>query len=304
MTYSLVARDPESGQLGVAVQSHFFSVGSLVTWAEPGVGAVATQAFAEVSYGPRGVQLMRAGRSAAGALGELLDEDPGEAVRQVAMIDSAGRVAVHTGQNCVPEAGHRVGRQVSAQANMMRRDRVWDAMLDAYSSSGDDMPSRLLAALEEGEREGGDLRGRQSAALLVVSGKRSDEPWRERLCDLRVEDHPEPLRELRRLVELRRAYDRVERAEELALAKDVEGALAEYEEAEAAAPGNMEPVFWRGVTLAAAGRVDEARPVLARAFEAHEGWRELLRRLPVAGLLPDDPQLLRSLMPEWEASGE
>src|SRR5919198_5376106 len=229
MTYSLVARDPESGQLGVAVQSHFFSVGSVVTWAEPGVGVVATQAFAEVSYGPLGLQLMRAGRSAAGALGELLDEDPGEAVRQVAMIDSAGRVAVHTGQNCVPEAGHRVGRQVSAQANMMRRDSVWDAMLDAYSSSGDDMPSRLLAALDAGEREGGDLRGRQSAALLVVGGKRSDEPWRERVCDLRVEDHAEPLRELRRLVELRRAYDRVERAEELTLAKDIEGALAEYE---------------------------------------------------------------------------
>jgi uncharacterized Ntn-hydrolase superfamily protein len=304
MTYSLVARDPESGQLGVAVQSHFFSVGTVVTWAEPGVGAVATQAFAEVSYGPRGLQLMRAGRSAAGALGELLDEDPGEAVRQVAMIDSGGRVAVHTGQNCVPEAGHRVGRQVSAQANMMRRDRVWDAMLDAYSNAGDDMPSRLLAALDAGEREGGDLRGRQSAALLVVGGKRSDEPWRERVCDLRVEDHPEPLRELRRLLELRRAYDRMERAEALTLAKDVEGALAEYEEAEAAAPGNMEPVFWHGVTLAAAGRVDEARPVLAQAFEAHEGWRELLRRLPVAGLLPDDAQLLRSLMPEWEASSE
>src|ERR687887_1761157 len=130
MTYSLVARDPESGQLGVAVQSHFFSVGTMVTWAEPGVGAVATQAFAEVSYGPRGLQLMRAGRSAAGALGELLDQDPGEAARQVAMIDSAGRVAVHTGQNCVPQAGHRVGSQVSAQANMMRRDRVWDAMLE------------------------------------------------------------------------------------------------------------------------------------------------------------------------------
>ena len=304
MTYSLVARDPESGQLGVAVQSHFFSVGSVVTWAEPGVGVVATQAFAEVSYGPRGLQLMRTGRSAAGALGELLDQDPGEAARQVAMIDSAGRVAVHTGQNCVPEAGHRVGSQVSAQANMMRRDRVWDAMLDAYLGDGGDMPSRLLAGLDAGEREGGDLRGRQSAALLVVGGKRSEEPWREHVCDLRVEDHPEPLRELRRLVDLGRAYDRIERAEELTLAKNLEAALAEYEAAEAAAPGNMEPVFWRGVTLAAAGRVDEARPVLAKAFDAHEGWRELLRRLPASGLLPDDPQLLRSLMPEWEASNQ
>src|ERR687887_2886717 len=243
MTYSLVARDPESGQLGVAVQSHFFSVGTMVTWAEPGVGAVATQAFAEVSYGPRGLQLMRAGRSAAGALGELVDRDEGEAMRQVAMIDSGGRVAVHTGRSCIPEASHQVGVQMSAQANMMRRDTVPTAMVKAYSSAEGELAWRLLAALEAAEAEGGDIRGRQSAALVVVGGRRSERPWEQRLFDLRVEDHPDPLPELRRLLELRRAYDHVEEAEKRILAGDVQQALEHYGQAAAAFPDNLEFVF-------------------------------------------------------------
>ncbi len=297
MTYSMVARDPETGQLGVAVQSHYFSVGSIVTWAEPGVGAVATQSFAEPSYGPQGLELIRAGRSAAGALGELIDRDDGEATRQVAMIDAAGRVAVHTGRACIAEAGHRVGDQVSAQANMMLRDTVWDAMVDAYSEAGGDLAARLLAALDAAEAEGGDVRGRQSAALLVVGGRRTDRPWRERLIELRVEDSPEPLRELRRLLELKRAYDRVENAEQLILAGDVPAALAQYDEASEIAPDNLEIVFWRGVTLAAAGRVDEARAQLDRAYAANPGWAELLGRLVSIGLIPDSPELMQALLP-------
>jgi uncharacterized Ntn-hydrolase superfamily protein len=297
MTYSLVARDPETGELGVAVQSHFFSVGSVVCWAEPGVGAVATQAFAETSYGPRGLELMRSGRSAMGALGELVDKDQGEASRQVAMIDGAGRVAVHTGQRCIPEAGHRVGAQMSVQANMMRRDTVPDAMLDAYQATQGDLATRMLAALDAAEAEGGDVRGRQSAALLIVGGRRTQTPWEQVVFDLRVEDNSDPLRELRRLSELRRAYDHVERAEQMAMRGDMAGAVEEYTRAQQYAPDNIEIRFWLGLALGGSGRVDEGRTLIQSAVAQHDGWAELLRRLPAAGLLPDDPQILNALLP-------
>jgi uncharacterized Ntn-hydrolase superfamily protein len=286
MTYSLVARDPETGELGVAVQSHYFSVGSVVSWAEPGIGAVATQSMVDVSYGPRGLELMRAGRSAAGALGELVDRDSRESVRQVAMIDAAGRVAVHTGHGCIPEAGHRVGAQMSAQANMMRRDTVPGAMVDAYARTDGDLATKLLAALDAAEAEGGDIRGRQSAALLVVGGKRGDRPWAERRFDLRVEDHPQPLRELRRLVGLRRAYDLADEAERRITGGDLEGAAAGFERALAEAPDNLEIGFWLGLALAGSGRVDEGRAHLQRAIADDPGWEELLRRLPAVGMVP------------------
>jgi uncharacterized Ntn-hydrolase superfamily protein len=296
MTYSLVARDPETGELGVAVQSHFFSVGSVVAWAEPGVGAVATQSFVEVAYGPRGLELMRNGRSAAGALGELVDRDAGEASRQVGMIDAAGRVAVHTGHSCIREAGHRVGQQMSAQANMMRNATVPDAMVTAYSATTGDLADRLMAALDAAEAEGGDVRGRQSAALLVVGGRRSDTPWRERKVELRVEDHPQPLVELRRLLNLRRAYDELERAEEIAVGGDIAAAAEHYERAHAAAPDNLEIAFWLGLALAGSGRVEEGREHMRRARAANDGWGELLRRLPQAGLIPDNPELIQALL--------
>src|SRR4051794_16782663 len=286
MTYSLVARDPETGDLGIAVQSHYFSVGSVVSWAEPGVGAVATQSFAEISYGPRGLELIRSGRSAAGALGELVDRDEGEAMRQVAMIDSAGRVAVHTGQGCIPEAGHRVGTQMSAQANMMRNLGVPDAMVEAYSSMSGDLADRLLAALDAAEAAGGDIRGRQSAALLVVGGKPTDTPWSERRVELRVEDHPEPLRELRRLMTLRRAYDEMELGEQLAMRGELPAAADHYEGAHAAAPDNIEIEFWLGLSLAGSGRVEEGLPHIQRACAENDGWVELVRRMTDAGLVP------------------
>ena len=298
MTYSLVARDPETGDLGVAVQSHFFSVGSVVSWAEPGVGAVATQSFAEISYGPRGLALMRNGRSAAGALGELVDRDEGEAARQVAMIDAGGRVAVHTGHSGIPEASHQVGVQMSAQANMMRRPTVPRAMVEAYASAEGDLADRLMAALDGAQAEGGDIRGKQSAALLVVGGRRSDTPWRDRRVELRVEDHPEPLQELRRLLRLRRAYDAVEEAERWAMKGDMAAAADHYERAYAAAPDNIEIAFWLGLSLAGAGRVDEGREHVRRAIAANDGWAELLRRLPQVGLVPDEPELLRALLSE------
>jgi uncharacterized Ntn-hydrolase superfamily protein len=279
----------------VAVQSHYFSVGSIVSWAEPGVGAVATQSVVEPAYGPRGLGQLRRGASAPDALRRLLGDDEQEAVRQVAIVDKHGRVAVHTGARCIAEAGHRVADGVSAQANMMERPTVPDAMLEAFRSTDGDLGGRLLAALEAAEREGGDIRGRQSAALLIAAGRATGEPMQDRPVDLRVEDHADPVGELRRLVELQASYHRIEVADELAAAGDVDGALEEYAAAHAEQPGNAELAFWHGVSLAASGREQEARELLAQAYREREGWRELLRRLPASGLFPDDRELLDRL---------
>lgn len=280
----------------MAVQSHFFGVGAVVSWAEAGIGAVATQSLVDPSYGPRGLELMRDGTSAPAALHRLLADDAEEAVRQVAMIDRGGRVAVHTGPRCIAHAGHAVGDQVSAQANIMERATVPAAMVRAYSAAGDGFAERLLAALEAAEAEGGDLRGRQSAALLIVTARASGHPSEDRPVDIRVDDHADPVAELRRLLGLRRAYQRAEAGDELAATADTEGALREYEAAHRSQPDNIELAFWHGVALAAEGREDEATPVLRRAFAAHPGWAELLRRLPAAGLFPDDGELIARLI--------
>jgi uncharacterized Ntn-hydrolase superfamily protein len=280
----------------VAVQSHFFSVGSVVTWAEAGVGAVATQSMVERSYGPRGLELMRDGESAPASLQRLLSEDEQAAVRQVAMVDTGGRVAVHTGPRCIREAGHQVGEQVSAQANIMERDTVPAAMVRAYAdATGGRLAERLVAALEAAEREGANLRVHQSAALLVVAGRATGDPGADLVADLRVDDHPDPVGELGRLLVLHGAYRRAEAGDELAAAGDTDGALAEYGAAHHAVPENAELAFWHGVALAANGRDDEAAPILRRAFQTHAGWTELLERLPAAGLFPDDPERIARL---------
>ena len=281
----------------MAVQSHFFGVGSIVSWAEAGVGAVATQSVVEPAYGPRGLRLMRDGKSAPAALQQLLADDPQEPARQVALIDRGGRVAVHTGSRCIRHAGHAVGDQVSAQANIMERDTVPAAMVRAYSTaSGAGFAERLLVALDAAEAEGGDLRGRQSAALLVVEPRATGNPSEDRPIDLRVEDHRAPLQELRRLVSLSRAYQRVDVGDQLAAAGDVDGSLAEYEAAHRSQPDSLELAFWHGVALAASGREGDAAPIMRRAFEAHAGWIELLKRLPAAGLFPDDGELIARLI--------
>jgi uncharacterized Ntn-hydrolase superfamily protein len=296
MTYSIVARDPDTGELGVAVQSRYFSVGSVVPWAEPGVGAVATQSFVEVSYGPRGLELMRSGHSALEALERLVAEDAGRDIRQVAMVDGAGTVAVHTGARCVGAAGHSVGAGVSAQANMMERDTVWDAMLAAYAAAAGPFSQRLMAALRAAEAEGGDVRGRQSAAILVVSGDAETPSW-ERRIDLRVEDHPDPLAELERLLLLHEAYDIFGRASELLSAGQAAEAAAELERAHALAPDNDQITFSYGGALAGSGRPLEGREQLERARVANPRWPVFLRRLAAAGMLPDDPAFLDMLMP-------
>jgi uncharacterized Ntn-hydrolase superfamily protein len=253
---------------------------------------VATQSVVEPDYGPRGLAQMREGASAPEALARLLRDDDQDDVRQVAIVDRQGRVAVHTGARCIREAGHRVADGVSAQANMMERPTVPAAMVQAFRASAGDLAGRLLAALDAAEREGGDIRGRQSAALVVVAPRASGRHLEDRLVDLRVEDHPDPVAELRRLVDLHGSYQRVEAGDELAAAGDVEGALAEFAAAHAAHPDNPELAFWHGVALAAGGREQDALPLLRRAYADSEGWRELLRRLPAAGLFPDDAELI------------
>lgn len=295
-TYSIVARDPRTGQLGVAVQSHWFSVGPLVPWIEAGVGAVATQSFVEVSYGPLGLDLMRGGKSAPQALKALLAVDPQREVRQVAVIDARGGVAVHTGKTCISQAGHIVGDQFSCQANLMLKNTVWKAMAEAYQSTSGDLVDRLLAALQAAEREGGDIRGRQSAAIVVVSGKPSGQSWKDRIVDLRVEDHPDPVSELKRLVKVHRAYEHMNKGDEYVAEGDIEAALREYKTAEKMLPDNMEMVFWHAATLASLGRVEEALPLFKKVFEADDNWAILVPRLPPAGLLPDEPELIERIL--------
>ena len=296
MTYSIVARDARTGELGVAVQSHWFSVGTVVTWAEAGVGAVATQSFAEPAYGPQGLALMRLGVDAQTALSALLAVDDERARRQVAFIDAGGHTAVHTGGACIADAGHVTGASVSVQANMMRDSGVWPAMLEAYESAKGSLAERLMAAVEAGEAAGGDIRGRQSAAMLVVSATSSSQPWRDRLVDLRVDDHPEPVGELRRLLTVHTSYRHMEAAEEREVAGDLDGALTEYETARTLLQGNDEAAFWSALLLADAGRADEARAVFEPIAAREPGWAELLRRLPAAGLLRDADAVLARLL--------
>lgn len=295
-TYSIVARDPETGELGVAVQSHWFSVGSTVPWAEAGVGAVATQSFVDPSYGKLGLDLMRAGRGAPEALAGLLAADTASQVRQVAMVDAQGHVAAHTGDKCITAAGHIVGEGFSVQANMMEKDTVWPAMAKAFREAKGDLAERMLVALEAAEAQGGDIRGRQSAALIVVSGKASGRPWADRKFDLRVDDNAAPLKELRRLVTLQRAYNLMNEGDLAIEHKDTDAALKAYSSAEALAPGNAEMVFWHAVSLVNVGKVDEAVPLLQKTYKADARWKELLKRLPRSGLLPDDPKLLAKLL--------
>jgi uncharacterized Ntn-hydrolase superfamily protein len=291
LTYSIVARDPDTGELGVAVQSHWFSVGPIVPWARPGVGAVATQANAEVSYGPRGLELLGDGVSAGDALGQLVAEDGAAATRQVAIVDSRGEVAVHSGGLCIPFAGEVIGEGFSCEANMMASEAVWPAMAEAFSAAHGTLGQRLLDALDAGERAGGDVRGRQSAALLVVPA--DGEAWAVNVS-LRVEDDPEPLSELRRLLVLHEAYTLATESERLA----EEGRFAEAAErtlrAWELAPENPELRFWAGLGMAQGGLLEAGVEQVRMAIAVHPGWRDLLGRLPPE-TAPAAPAVLEAL---------
>jgi uncharacterized Ntn-hydrolase superfamily protein len=284
-TYSIVARDPATGDLGVAVQSHWFSVGALVAWAEPGVGAVATQSFVEPAYGPRGLALLREGIAPADALATLVAADAAAAVRQVAFVDAQGRAAAHTGARCIAHASHHTGDGYSVQANMMAGDQVVPAMRQAFEAATGDLAERMLAALDAAQAAGGDIRGCQSAAILVVGGRRTDTPWAARKLDLRVEDSPAPLAELRRLVTLARAYDHMNQGDLAVEKNDLKGALDHYGAAARMVPGNAEMIYWQAIALAGHGQAAAAAPLLRRAFADDPAWIELTRRLPPAGLL-------------------
>jgi uncharacterized Ntn-hydrolase superfamily protein len=295
-TYSIVARDPATGELGVAVQSHWFSVGASVPWAESGVGAVATQSFIDPSYGALGLEIMRSGRGAKEALAGLVAADPTPEVRQVGFVDAKGETAAWTGSLAIPHACDRQGDGFTVQANLMHRTGVCEAMYEAFTSENGDLPARLLAALVAAEARGGDIRGRQSAALLVVAPSPSGRPWEDRLYDLRVEDSPEPLAELTRLLGVARAYRHMNEGDARLTEGDVDGAVEEYLKAEQLLPGESEPIFWHAATLASVGRVEESLPLFAEAFRLRPEWKELVPRLPGAQLLPDDANLVETIL--------
>ncbi len=294
-TYSIVACEPRTGQMGVAVQSHYFSVGSTVPWAEAGVGAVATQAFANMDYGPEGLALMRGGLNAEQALEILLKHDEGREIRQVALVDPLGAVAVHTGSQCIPAAGHLTGDNFSVQANMMVNDAVWPTMKRAYEEAEGDLADRMIAALEAAQAAGGDIRGQQAAALLIVSGERQQKPWYGRLFDVRVDDHPRPVEELKRLVSLRKAWLLFDQSNELALAQQFDEAVSLLTKAMGLRPDITELKFRGTQILFMAGKEQEALTVLGEVFSKEPIWAELLPRMASVGLLPNDPALLKHI---------
>ncbi len=295
-TYSIVARDTLAGEMGVAVQSHWFSVGPVVPWAEAGVGAVATQSLVDISYGPLGLALMKAGKTADRALEALLVADAHPEVRQVAMMDAAGRIATHTGGSCIAEAGHIVGEGYSVQANMMVSPEVWPAMAEAFERTDGDLAGRMLAALEAAQEAGGDIRGQQSAAILIVRQEPTGRIWQDRIMDLRVEDHPSPVEELKRLVNLHKAYERVNRGDEYLAGGDLESALREYTAAAALAPENLELLFWQAVSMINVGRESEALPLFKKVFKADPNWAILTPRIRASGLLRVDDDTMERIL--------
>jgi uncharacterized Ntn-hydrolase superfamily protein len=295
-TFSIVARDPITGEMAVGVQSHWFSVGTAVSWGEAGVGVVATQSFVNKSYGIKGLNLMKQGKSATQALNELLAVDEGREVRQVAMIDTNGNVSAHTGKNCIDFASHIVGKNYSVQSNMMLNDKVCPAMAKAFEASeGKPLAERVLAALQAAQTVGGDIRGKQSAALLVVAGHSQGKPWDERLIDLRVDDHVEPLTELDRLLRIYRAYQHMDKGDLATEKNDMKLAMEEYGAAMKMFPDNLEMQYWTAITLANNKKVAEAVVILQKIYKQDKNWRELTKRLPKVNLLNVSEKELKSL---------
>ncbi len=292
MTYSIVARDPATARLGVAVQSHYLGVGPVVPWLEPGVGAIATQARVDIAFGPIGLELLRNGRGAEQVVAALLASDATPEVRQIGVVDTLGQAAAYTGTETIPAAGHLVGDGFTVQGNLLERDTCWPAMARAYEAAlAEDLPfsERLLRALEAAEAEGGDVRGRQSSAIVIVEGALQPNAWKGRVLDARVDDHPDPVPELRRIVNLYEAY---------ALFDPDQTDLGEaeaYAEARRRAPEAMELVFWMGIEHAKRGEIAEARRELAIAFAADARWRTTLQHLADANREGMSPELAAQL---------
>jgi uncharacterized Ntn-hydrolase superfamily protein len=297
VTYSIVARDPESGQMGVATQSQAFAVGSSVPWAAPGFGVVASQSMGEPMYGELGLGALRSGLRASEALTALRSVDPHPERRQVAMVDSYGGIDVYTGEACVAEAGHAMGEGCAAFANMMATGGVWDAMVEGYEATSGALPGRLLAALQAAEEQGGDVRGRRSVAMLVVRAERSGRPWHDQVVDLRVDDHPEPVLELERMLAYAWRYRRTAEAFELALDGHTDAAMDRLDQVsgEADVEGEPELVLWRAVALAAAERTEDAAELMQRLEAVAPRFVETARRFGSVDLV--DPALLAGILP-------
>ncbi|RRO15959.1 DUF1028 domain-containing protein [Flavobacteriaceae bacterium 14752] len=279
-TFSVVAKDEKTGEMGVAVQSHWFSVGTVVAWAKSGVGAVATQSFVNPSYGANGLKLMEEGLTAEEALGKLVRMDEGEAFRQVAFVDQNGNTAAHTGEKCVESAAHIAHDNFSVQANMMLNDKVVPAMQYAFMKY-DDLPlaERLVEVLKAAQKAGGDIRGKQSAALLVVGPEKVEHPWEDKLVDLRVDDHKTPIKELERLLKVKRGYDWMNKGDLAIEDNDIEAALDAYSKAEELLKGNIEVTYWKAISLWNADEKEKAIPILKGIFKKDENWKTLTYRL-------------------------
>jgi uncharacterized Ntn-hydrolase superfamily protein len=295
-TFSVVGRDPKTGDMAVAVQSHWFSVGTSVSWGEAGVGVVATQSFVNKSFGLRGLALLKEGKSPQEALDALLQNDPGKEVRQVAILDTKGRVASHTGKNCIDDAGHLNGKNFSVQANMMLNKNIVPAMEKAWKANSNlDLAERMVEVLKAAQAAGGDIRGKQSAALLVVKAKASNEPWNDRAIDIRVDDHEQPISELERILKTYRAYEHMNQGDLEIELGNMDKAMKEYRAAMTMFPENLEMKYWTAITLASNKKIKEASDMLQKIYQKDSNWRELTKRLPKVGLLTVSPEELREL---------
>lgn len=295
-TYSIVARDSITGEMGVAVQSHWFSVGSLVTWGKAGVGVVATQSFVNPSFGPRGLALLENGLSPKMAVEALLELDEGKAVRQLAILDIHGNVEAFTGENCIEAAGHIVGDNFSVQANLMDKNTVWPAMAKAFENAKGSLAERMLAAMEAAQNEGGDIRGKQSAAILVVKAKSTGNGWEDKVVDLRIEDHDDPIKEMKRLLNVHKAYEFMNKGD-LAVEKG-DNMLAKelYMNAQKLNPNNLEMQYWYAVTLANNGDLIEAKKIFKEIFKLNNKWKELTPRLIKPKLLTISEEQLQEIL--------
>jgi uncharacterized Ntn-hydrolase superfamily protein len=295
-TFSIVARDPQTGEMGVAVQSHWFSVGSIVAWGEAGVGVVATQSFVNPSFGQRGLEFLKKGMTAQEVVDLLISTDEGRDVRQLAIVDSKGNSAAFTGTKCISEAGHIVGNNYSVQANMMLNNTVWAAMSKAFENSNGPLAERLLVSLEAAQNEGGDIRGKQSACLLVVKGEGSGNLWEDRLIDLRVEDNPNPIDEMKRLLKVFRAYEHMNKGDLAVEKNDMKLAMDEYNAAMKMFPENLEMKYWTAISLANTDEVEKSLPMFKEIFAVDKNWKELTKRLPLVGLLTVDEVNLKKIL--------
>ena len=295
-TYSIVARDPKTGEMGVAVQSHWFSVGSIVSWGEAGVGVVATQSFVNPSFGQRGLEMLKQEMTAQEVVDLLIASDEGRDFRQLAIVDAKGNSAAYTGSKCIPEAGHIVGDNYCVQANLMLSNLVWSEMSKAFESSDGPLAERLIAALEAAQNVGGDIRGQQSAAILVVRGEATGKLWEDRYIDLRVEDHPEPVKEIKRLLKVFRAYEHMNNGDLAVEKNDMKLAMEHYSAAMKMFPENLEMKYWTAVTLVNNNQLEEALPIFKEIFSIDDNWRKLTPRLTKVGMLNANEEILKKII--------